>query len=177
MKKTLLSKILAPVLGMTLIMGMSSYAFAADLMSGVAVTDETSVNISKVMKVINPDLSSVDGPGMEYSYSVSSAVPSEDNGGTSVTDAENRTGTVHEGPANGVSLVSSTVSFPVGTQVNASSNGADNKKYFTASADLTKYTAPGIYRYKISETLTPQDPTSVGVTRSEEHTSELQSRE
>ena len=49
MKKTLLSKILAPVLGMTLIMGMSSYAFAADLTSGVAVTDETSVNISKVL--------------------------------------------------------------------------------------------------------------------------------
>ena len=164
MKKTLLSKILAPVLGMTLIMGMSGYAFAADLTSGVAITDETSVNISKVMKVINPDLSSVDGPGMDYSYSIISAVPSDENGGTSVTDAENRTGTVHEGPANGVSLATSTVSFPVGTPLNASSAGTDNTKFFTAAADLTKFTAPGIYRYKISETLTPHDPTSVGVT-------------
>ena len=129
MKKTLLSKILAPVLGMTLIMGMSGYAFAADLTSGVAITDETSVNISKVMKVINPDLSSVDGPGMDYSYSIISAVPSDENGGTSVTDAENRTGTVHEGPANGVSLATSTVSFPVGTPLNASSTGTDNRQW------------------------------------------------
>ena len=164
MKKTFIKKILAPVLGMTLILGMNSYAFAADFTSGVAITDDTSVNISKVMKVINPDLTSVDGPGMQYSYSISPAEPSEDNGGTSVTDQEQRTGTVHTGPSDGVSLASSTVSFPVGTPLEASSQGKDNTKYFTAAADLSKFTAPGIYRYRISETLDPQDPTSVGVT-------------
>ncbi len=164
MKKTLLKKLVASALGMTLVMSMGSAAFAAELSSGVAVTDETSVNICKTIKVTNPDLEYVDGPGVSYSYSIASAVPSQDNGGSEVTDSENRTGTVHEGPEEGVTLTVSDVSFPVGTQLNASSGGADNKKYITASTDLTKFTSPGIYRYKISETPSPLDLSSAGVT-------------
>jgi len=163
MKKTLLKKLLAASLGMTLIISMSTAAFASELTSGVSVTDETSVNISKTLTVSNPDMTSTDGPGMSYSYSISSVVPSSDNGGVSITDADNHTGIVYYGPEGGVNLTTSSVSFPVGTEVNASQNGTENKKYFTASTDLSKFTSPGIYRYQITESPNPMDPTFVGV--------------
>lgn len=164
MKKNLIRKIAVSVTALTVAAAMNATAFAAELTSGVAVTSDQSVNISKVLTVINPDLASVDGPGMSYSYEISSVTPSNDNGGTSVTDANNNTGTVHAGPAGGVSLETNSVSFPAGTQVNASDSGTANKKYFTAVSDLSKFTAPGIYRYRITETPDPADITSTGVT-------------
>ncbi len=163
MKKTIIRKMLTSALGMMLITSMNAVAFASELSSGVSVTDEISVDISKIMTVSNPDLNNVDGPGMSYSYEINTVTPSADNGGISVTDSDNNTGNVHAGPENGVILLTSEVSFPVGTAVNASQSGAENKKYFTATTDLSKFTAPGIYRYQIKETLEPQDPISIGV--------------
>ena len=164
MKKTIIRKLAATALGLTLIAAMSVTSFAADLSSGVAKTSDTSVNINKTLTVINPDLTSVDGPGMSYSYSISSVEPSADNGGTTVTDSDQHTGTVHAGPENGVTLATSSVTFPIGTAVNASADGTKNPKTFHATTDLTKFTAPGIYRYKITETPNPADPTTIGVT-------------
>ena len=163
MKKSIISKLAASVFCLTLIATMSFSAFAADLSSGVAVTSDTSVNINRTLTVINPDLGSVDGPGMSYSYSIASVTPSADNGGTTVTDSDQHTGTVHEGPQDGVTLITSSVDFPVGTAVNASNQGAANPKTFQAATDLTKFTSPGIYRYKITETPNPADPATVGV--------------
>lgn len=163
MKKQLLRKIAASVSALALIASMNATAFAAELSSGVSITNELTVNINKTLTVSNPDLTSVDGPGMSYSYAISPAVPSDENGGTAVTDANNNTGTVHEGPQGGVTLVSSTVSFPVGTPVNASGQGTANTKSFTASSDLSRFTSPGIYRYKITETMDPADASSIGV--------------
>lgn len=164
MKRSIIRKLACAALGLTLIASMSITCFAADLSSGVAKTSDTSVNINKTLTVKNPDLSSVDGPGMSYSYSISSVEPSAANGGTTVTDSDQHTGTVHAGPESGVTLATSSVTFPIGTAVNASAQGAKNPKTFTATTDLTKFTAPGIYRYKITETPNPADPTTVGVT-------------
>lgn len=164
MKKEIIKKMLASAMGLMLITSMNAVAFAAELSSGVSVTNENSVNISKTLTVSNPNLTKVDGPGMSYSYSINTVEPSADNGGVSVTDSENNTGTVHAGPSGGVSLTASGVTFPVGTALNASPTGAENKKFFTAATDISKFTAPGIYRYQIRETLAPQDPASVGVT-------------
>ena len=152
MKKNLIKKLLSAALSAAVVMAMSTSSFAADLSGGAVATGETSVNITKVLKVINPDLSSVDGPGASYSYSIAPAEPSAGTGGTTVTDSGSNSGTVHTGPQGGVTLTSSSVSFPVGTAVSASPAGEDNTARFTAKADLTKFTSPGIYRYAITET-------------------------
>ena len=166
MKKTLFKKLMASALGMTLIMSMGSLAFADDGPLRAAVYEKVPINILKTMTVSNPDLSSVDGPGMSYSYTISPVTPSDDNGGGTVTDSENRTGIVQAGPEDGVTLTSSEVNFDVGTPLNASQEGTGNDKFFTALIDSYKFPAPGIYRYRISETLSPQDPSAVGVSDS-----------
>ena len=163
MKKNLLRKVAVSLAAMTLAFTFNMSAFAADITSGVSVTSDLSVNISKVLTASNPDLSAVDGPGAAYSYALSSVEPSSENGGTSVTDANNNTGTVHAGPEGGVTLGTNTVAFPVGTSVNTSAEGTANTKYFTAVSDLSRFSAPGIYRYKITETPSPDDIGSTGV--------------
>ena len=164
MKKTLRRSLLVTAVTAAFAISMSTAAFAAELDAGVSETEDLTLNINKNITVTNPDLDSVDGPGMSYSYVIDPETPSEANGGTSVTDSENHTGNVHIGPADGVTLTVSSVSWPVGIAVNASSAGADNIKNITSSTDLSKFTAPGIYRYRITETPEPADPSSVGVT-------------
>ena len=163
MKKNLFRKAAVCLAAMTLAFTFNMSAFAADLSSGVSVTSDLSVNISKVLTASNPDLTTVDGPGTSYSYALSTVEPSAENGGISVTDVNNNTGIVHAGPEGGVTLGTNTVNFPVGTSVNTSGEGAANTKYFTAVSDLSKFTAPGIYRYKITETPSPADVASTGV--------------
>ena len=152
MKRTLLRKIAFAALSVCTAMSMGMTAFAADLTNGTADTNEVSLNISKVLTVKNPNLTSVDGPGASYSYQIQPVTPSQDNGGTGVSDSSENAGTVHAGPADGVLLTASSVSFPVGTAVDASSEGAANTKYLTARVDISKFTSPGIYRYSITET-------------------------
>jgi hypothetical protein len=76
-------------------------------------------------------------------------------------------GNVKAGPNGGVTLSSNTVSWPADTAVTASPSGADNVKSFTATADISKFEGPGIYRYKITETATPANPATIGVTDSD----------
>ena len=170
MKKSFLKKVLAAAAGLavTMTMGITVYADDATLTDGVATSNEVTVKISKNIKVTNPDLTSVAGPGISYAYAVEPAAPSDENGGTTVTDTETppHTANVHIGPADGVSLTTATLSWPVDEAVDASASGADNTKNIVAAVDITKFTKPGIFRYKITETPTPADPSSIGVTDS-----------
>lgn len=119
----------------------------------VGVSNTGSISINKTLTVKNPTLTSVDGPGASYAYAIAPETPSASNGGTTVSDGTH-TSTVKAGPANGVTLSGTPISFPVGTAVTASASGAANTKSFTATADITKFSTPGVYRYKITETPT-----------------------
>jgi len=85
-------------------------------------------------------------------YAVAPATPAAANGGTTVGTAPN-TVAVQAGPASGVTLSASSVSWPVGTAVTASASGANNPKSITANVDMTKFTNPGVYRYALTETV------------------------
>ena len=147
MKTRLIKKALVFVAGAMLVMGMSATVFAAD-----NPATGTTITIEKNLKVTNPTLSSVDGPGATFTYAIAPEEPSATNGGVTITDSENHTATVHTGPAQGIALSESTISYPIGTAVDASSTGADNVKSITATADASKFSAPGIYRYRLTET-------------------------
>ena len=127
---------------------MGASAFAAD-----NPATGSSITIEKNLKVKNPTLASVDGPGLTMNYAIAPETPAAANGGTTITDSDGHTGTVHQGPASGVTLSANSISWPIGTQVNASAAGADNVKSITANVDLTKFPDPGIYRYKLTETV------------------------
>ncbi len=164
MKKTFIRKLAVLSLCFAAVTATSISAYAADLTQGVAESSDTTLNITKTIKVTNPDLNSVDGPGMNYSYVIQPENPSQTNGGVTVTDPSDHTGTVHQGPTGGATLSVSGLSWPVGTAVDASAAGTDNTKTLQVTADVSKFSAPGIYRYKITETPSPADPASIGVT-------------
>lgn len=142
-----MKKVLVTTLSAIMVMAMSVAAFADDS------TSTDSIVIEKNLKTINVALTSVDGPGATFSYAIAPETPSASNGGTTITDGTN-TGTVHAGPTGGVTLPEESISFPIGITVNASASGADNTKSITATGDISQFTAPGIYRYKLTETST-----------------------
>jgi len=148
MKKSILRKLFVVTLCLATVLSMGVTAFAADNPATGA-----SITIEKNLKVSNPDLTSVDGPGLTMNYAIAPVAPSADNGGLTITDADDHTGTVHQGPADGVTLSASSISWPIGTAVNASAAGADNVKSIAANVDLSKFSAPGIYRYQLTETV------------------------
>ena len=149
-----MKKICTVILSLAMITAMSAVAFAAGSSNPAnPAVDTNQITIEKNLKVKNPNLTSVDGPGLTMNYAIAPVAPSASNGGTTITDAEDHTGTVHQGPAEGVSLSDSAISWPIGTAVDASATGADNIKSITADVDLTKFTAPGIYRYQLTETV------------------------
>lgn len=140
---------------MAMAMGTTVFAAGSSNPANPATGTTGQITIEKNLKVINPDLTSVDGPGATFSYALASVEPSESNGGTSITDSQDKTGTVHAGPAGGLALDTSSISYPIGTAVDAAADpGADNVKAITASADITAFSAPGIYRYSLTETST-----------------------
>lgn len=148
MKK--ISKIFACVMAVAMVLTMNITAFASQ--QGNPSTGGT-ITIEKNLKVKNPTLASVDGPGLTMNYAIAPVAPAAGNGGTTITDAQNHTGTVHQGIADGVTLSAASVSWPIGEAVDASSTGDDNIKSITATVDLTKFTVPGIYRYQLTETV------------------------
>ena len=134
-----------------LVLSMSATVFASQDASTPTIATSGSIVIEKNLKVKNPTLTSVDGPGAEFQYTVAPVAPAAANGGTTITDGTN-TATVHQGPADGVALTAASIIYPIGTAVDASATGADNIKSITANADASKFSAPGIYRYEVSET-------------------------
>lgn len=150
-KNSRIKKVVVLATSAMMIMAMTAVSFAAP-----NPTNSGSIVIEKNLKVTNPDLASVDGPGATFTYEIASETPSTSNGGLTITDANNHTGAVHAGPADGIDFVNdaNTISFPIGTAVNASASGADNVKSIGLEGDISKFSAPGIYRYKLTETST-----------------------
>lgn len=148
-----IKKIATLALGLTLALGMTTTAFAAGSSNPDNPAAGSQITIEKNLKVSNPDLDSVAGPGLTMNYAIAPVAPAADNGGTTITDAQKHTGAVHQGPADGVTLSADSISWAVDEAVDASAAGADNVKSITADVDLSKFSVPGIYRYELSETV------------------------
>lgn len=148
-------KLFTVALSLAMVLSMSAAVFAAGSSNPANPATGNSITIEKNLKVSNPNLTSVDGPGLTMNYAIAPVAPAADNGGTTITDTASpaHTGTVHQGPAAGVTLSASSISWPIGTAVDASAAGADNVKSITANVDLTKFSVPGIYRYQLTETV------------------------
>lgn len=163
-------KFMTIVMTLALVLGMTVWAgFAADIgpnSGGKATTSDTTLNIVKTLKVSNPSLVNVAGPGLQYSFTIA---PANVSPGTVITDNQGHSAAVHSGPTGGLTIGSSP-SFPVTDLLNSSSSGTDNTKNIVLNTDLTKFTEPGIYRYELTDTTTSTALQEAGVDRAAKYT-------
>lgn len=168
-------KLVALLLSLAMVLAMSGMAMAAA--APTTLTDgevggfdpgnvdnpqvqTKSVNIKKEIKAYNPDESYVYGPAITYTYSITAAAGEEL---VNITDQP-------EDHTSGVATVTKAlagVGTPVlnGTAANviawtntdileASATGVSNYKNLNVDFSSIVFTQPGVYRYKISETVT-----------------------
>lgn len=143
-------------------MSVSSFA-AASLNGGVYEGNDATLNIEKTVKVSNPSLTKVAGPGLQLAYTVAPATVAAT---TQVSDGAHGA-TVHAGPADGLTLTSAP-EFTKAELLNASAAGEANVKNIVLGCDITKFTAPGIFRYELKDTTTSEALSAAGVERSDD---------
>jgi len=180
MKKTkLMTKVMAVVFALAILFAMSVPVFADDITQGTKndkyqgsqaagfgldANNSTHILITKAIVAFNPDNVAVREPNMDYTYT---AVPYDTNTAegaelnATITDAGDntvnparapKTVTVLNGMVNGVTAA--TIQFrPTNTKVQAAQKGTEfeHTSYFTV--DLNEFTHAGVYRYKITETM------------------------
>jgi len=173
MKKTL-KKLSALVLALAMIVAMSATAFAANsdgdvnIDNGIDSTDVT-INIAKQIVFVNAEDTTVREPNITYTYTISAVTPTE----ATITDKDDITGTVKAGILSAVkgaaTDTTSTVAFTDSATSAATANGTSTaSKYAAFTFTASAFNAPGIYRYKISETASPAKA-SVGITEAAEY--------
>lgn len=158
-KKT--SKPIAIIAGLIMVFAMSISVYAVEVSSTIEqkiVTSDIELKIEKPLTVKNPSTLQVSGPGVNFTYEITSpAVSGTISDGTS-------TAVIHSGPAGGLT-VDSPVTFASNELFDASHDGTVNTKYITFHTNLNAFNSPGVYRYKLSDTTSASHLESVGVTR------------
>lgn len=156
-----MKKVLAMVMALGVVMGMSSAAFAANENAGGDIANKniesakTTVSIQKDLYFINAEATKVREPNIVYTYTLTAVTGLS---GTTVRDDDGIRGTVKDGilGANTNSDHKATITFADTVTVNATSGtGTVQTKYADFTFNPSAFTAPGIYRYKITETVSP----------------------
>lgn len=180
----MMKKIWALVLAVVMIMTMTAIGFAAgdagrtvpgtatntytgtNNANAISVANGTTIPLTKSIVFSNINNSNVYEPNITYTYTVTPETIDEST--YTVTDSTPLTGYVHPGVANGVTGVSIQFGTTVGgedtTAVTTTAAGVEVERTANLSVDITKFTKPGIYRYKIVETSSPATVTEVGLT-------------
>ena len=158
--KKYFGKIGALVLAGVMAMAMSVTAFAAGNGSDSLGSDNI-VTIKDVLKVYNPDETSVYAPDVTFHYSITAGT-----GGATVTDendvqaivlAGNWSGTNSNGTKIAVSgepSITESVAYTSDNTLAADDEGAANEKIITVNFEKVTFPKPGIYRYEITRTTT-----------------------
>ena len=148
-------KIFVLLTSLVLTMMMCVPVFASETASDPTISTSGSIVIEKNVKATNHAISSVAGPGVTFKYTHAPATVAP---GTTITDAQGHSSVVTAGPAGGLTWAESgdSLAFTKTEMLHASATGADNKKSTTLNAVASAFTKPGIYRYELSESTTPE---------------------
>ena len=166
MKKTI-SKILAIILAVVFMAAASVPAMAADIDTGAITTSDTTLTIPKGVTVKNTSPGNYYGPSVTYTYTLAPVAPAA---GASVSDSI--TGVsyqVEQGPANGATLASSSVTFNSPLVYDVKEEGVETIQNITVNIDLDKFQKPGVYRYAITDTTTTAALYAAGINRQDDY--------
>ena len=154
MKKNLFKQIGITAATIALSLSMGTGVFAAttggDVNSWNGIeTSDNSISIAKQIVFMNSENTDVREPNIKYTYSLQAADP----GSATVTDHNGISGTVKRGPVSAAVSTEAEVNFSDANKAaaNADGSGEADIKYAEFSFQPSAFGAPGVYRYKISE--------------------------
>lgn len=134
--------------------------------NGVYVGNDTTVTIGKDLVVYNDGYSQSYSPNITYSYSIAPIASAD---GLSVTDSTGKQMEVKVGDADAVVNATTTVAF---TSQLLQEHTADQNYLaeglrgdITFAFDITKFDAPGIYRYVVTDTTSDETLVHAGIIR------------
>lgn len=165
-----LKKIITVAAALAMAMSMSLVAsFAADIDNGVKNTTDTQISIPKGVTFINEDAVSSYGPDITYTYSVAPAGITD--GQYTVKDAAGHITSVNNGVADGLSFHNdvNSITFANSQLFTTSASGVETQKDIVLDVDLSKFSKPGVYRYKITDTTALADLYAAGITRDDNY--------
>ncbi len=116
----------------------------------------SSVIIFKELTVFNPSAASVNAPTVSYGYAITAGSADKD-----VTDAAGVQVKTYAGV--GSPTITETVSWSPDETVGASAAGTANRKSIEINFNDVEFPRAGVYRYKITENITPAAYTAAGV--------------
>ncbi|MBQ1343337.1 MAG: hypothetical protein IIY40_04170 [Firmicutes bacterium] len=146
--------------------------FAATALAADPTVENNTVKFNHSVDLINANGGTYYGPDVTFTYSIAPAEVSD----ITITDSDGNVANVKPGPPDSVSF-SSTETVTTGSIVYGSTaNPADGTQTyssdgeaFTKSAtlyfDMSKFTTPGVYRYKLEDTTTVDTLYAAGIVR------------
>lgn len=162
-----LKKLGALLLALVLVLSLGATAFADSDLAGdgvdgskAATESSTKVTLYKELTVFNPSAAAVNAPTISYTYEIAGAA-----GGSTITDADGISAVTYDGV--GAPTITATVAWDPSESVNASAAGAKNTKPIEVNFSGVDFPRAGVYRYKITETITDAAYTAAGVVNGE----------
>ena len=153
-----LKKILAVILAMILMAALSVAIFADAIgengtvgAKNAELTAPTTVTFKNVLKAYNPDETSIYAPAVSYAFAIAPATTADDGVGITVTDTDGVLANVKAGV--GAPTITN-AAWTMDNTLTAAADGAENNKDITVSFANVTFTAAGVYRYKITRTVT-----------------------
>ena len=150
--KRILRKVASIFVATAMVAALGVSAMAAELPEEGVTGDknpatalETTLVIQKDLKVYNPSADEVYGPGVSYTYTIGAGSAEKE-----ITDADGVKALTKAGV--GAPTITSSISYPIDTKVDAAADGASNLKSIEINFNGVSFPGAGVYRYVVTET-------------------------
>lgn len=172
MNKRFYQKVLAIVIAMGMVLGSSLGVSAAVELgdTGRVESNDTTLTLKKGIVVYNTEGSKVYYPNITYNYALAPVDVTDKT--PTVSDDGGDMAYVVDGVTGGLTCATSSLTFDNTATIAAAAAGTEITMPITITADTSKFTKAGIYRYKLTETVETSNLTAASITRPSGYSSE-----